>query len=183
MTARDIDRHRELPRMPGEYVTWTPEADAQLTELWAKGDAASAIGAVLGRTKSAVIGRAHRLQLPKRSSPIHERIGRPREMRPVGVVPRAVFHPRSRGVASVQASPRRNLANLAPVIAVNGGAGVSSEFLRPNMCQFPITEDRPHRFCGCAPVTGKPYCEGHMQRTHTAYVPKEDDFHAGSKAA
>lgn len=45
---------------------WTPERTAALITLWTHGVSASKIGARLGVTKNAVIGKAFRLQLPKR---------------------------------------------------------------------------------------------------------------------
>jgi GcrA cell cycle regulator len=50
---------------------WTPERAAALIALWNEGVCASEIGRQLSVTKNAVIGKASRLQLPKRrpSSP------------------------------------------------------------------------------------------------------------------
>jgi GcrA cell cycle regulator len=45
---------------------WTPERVAALITLWQDGSCASDIGRRLGVTKNAVIGKAFRLQLPKR---------------------------------------------------------------------------------------------------------------------
>lgn len=49
---------------------WTPERDAQLRADWAAGYSGTEIGRRMGITKSAAIGRAHRLKLPPRVSPI-----------------------------------------------------------------------------------------------------------------
>ncbi|HEX3587825.1 MAG TPA: GcrA family cell cycle regulator [Candidatus Angelobacter sp.] len=60
---------------------WTPEGDAQLTKLWnltgSEKLSCDQIGKRLGRTKSMVVGRAHRLNLPKRPSPIIYKNGKP----------------------------------------------------------------------------------------------------------
>ena len=45
---------------------WTPERAAALITLWTEGICASEIGRRLSVTKNAVIGKAFRLQLPKR---------------------------------------------------------------------------------------------------------------------
>ena len=50
---------------------WTPERDAQLTADWAAGFTTSQIGERMGIGKNSVIGRAHRLRLPSRGSPIN----------------------------------------------------------------------------------------------------------------
>jgi GcrA cell cycle regulator len=49
---------------------WDDPQDAQLRALWATGMSAKAIGVAMGRSKSSIIGRAHRLDLEGRPSPI-----------------------------------------------------------------------------------------------------------------
>jgi hypothetical protein len=50
---------------------WNDERDAQLTADWAAGFTTSQIGERMGIGKNSVIGRAHRLRLPSRGSPIN----------------------------------------------------------------------------------------------------------------
>ena len=48
-------------------MSWTPERERKLKELWEKGHTASQIAALLGdTTRNAVIGKAHRLNLQAR---------------------------------------------------------------------------------------------------------------------
>lgn len=50
---------------------WSPDEDTQLAAHWAEGLSANAIAARLpGRGRNAVTGRAFRLGLPRRPSPI-----------------------------------------------------------------------------------------------------------------
>ena len=49
---------------------WTPEHIKTLIALWNEGLTTSEIGARMGITKNAVVGKVHRLGLPKRGSPI-----------------------------------------------------------------------------------------------------------------
>ena len=49
---------------------WTAQRDDQLRALWASGLPTKAIGAAMGISKNSVIGRAHRLGLPPRESPL-----------------------------------------------------------------------------------------------------------------
>jgi len=49
---------------------WTDERDAQLRALWGAGLSGTEIGKRMGITKSAAIGRVHRLKLAPRVSPI-----------------------------------------------------------------------------------------------------------------
>ena len=49
---------------------WTEERVAQLGKLWAEGLSTAEIGRRLGITKNAVVGKAHRLNLQGRPSPL-----------------------------------------------------------------------------------------------------------------
>lgn len=49
---------------------WNDLLDARLRMLWDAGHSTAEIGAMMGVTKNSVIGRAHRLHLTKRASPI-----------------------------------------------------------------------------------------------------------------
>ena len=52
-------------------MVWTPERIEMLQSLWREGHSASAIAEKLGGiSRNAVIGKAHRLLLPSRPSPI-----------------------------------------------------------------------------------------------------------------
>ena len=49
-------------------MSWTPEREEKLKELWKKGHTASQIASLLGdTTRNAVIGKAHRLNLEARA--------------------------------------------------------------------------------------------------------------------
>ncbi len=50
---------------------WTRQQDDELRLLWDQDHSTAEIGRRMGVTKNAVIGRAHRLQLPSRGSPIN----------------------------------------------------------------------------------------------------------------
>ena len=49
---------------------WTPDHIKTLIALWNEGHTTSEIGSRMGITKNAVVGKVHRLGLPKRGSPI-----------------------------------------------------------------------------------------------------------------
>lgn len=55
--------------------TWTPEHIEMLTRLWNDGLSTAQIGKMLGVSKNAVVGKAHRLQLAVRNSPIQRKEG------------------------------------------------------------------------------------------------------------
>ena len=49
-------------------MSWTPEREEKLKQLWKKGHSGSQIANMLGdTTRNAVIGKAHRLKLEARS--------------------------------------------------------------------------------------------------------------------
>jgi GcrA cell cycle regulator len=53
-------------------MSWTDERIQELSRLWQAGHSASEIGKLLGVSKNAVVGKAHRLKLPSRPSPIKQ---------------------------------------------------------------------------------------------------------------
>ena len=55
---------------PGGHGAWTAEDDARLRALWDAGHTLLQIGVRMGRSKNSVVGRAHRLRLTPRPSPI-----------------------------------------------------------------------------------------------------------------
>jgi len=99
---------------------WSADADERLRTLWDSGMPVAAIGAALGVTKNAAVGRAHRLGLPARQSPIL-RAGAPAQPRgnaaafAAGQRPRAPKRVRPLGVR--QAPPELALRAPAPMPA------------------------------------------------------------------
>ncbi len=146
-------------------MAWTNELIHELTQLWDAGYSASHIGKRLGVSKNAVIGKAHRLKLPARPSPIRaERAVSP--LRPP--VPKTV--PRPRPALEVVPKPIAKPAP-APRAARRRSGGPS--------CLWPIGDpgQPDFHFCGEPSVPGKPYCDSHGAR---AYV---EMSRAGSVAA
>lgn len=94
-------------------MEWTDEIIAQLKELWGEGLSTAEIGRRLSITKNAVVGKAHRLGLPPRPSPIR-RDGKPKtagaEKTEKTVTPSAEAAP-------PQPAPSTREATPAPVVA------------------------------------------------------------------
>lgn len=59
-------------------MEWSEEIIAQLKDLWAEGLSTAEIGRRLSITKNAVVGKAHRLGLPPRPSPIRRNGSKPK---------------------------------------------------------------------------------------------------------
>jgi trans-aconitate methyltransferase len=67
----DISTSRGNLRISEAYMEWTEQRIEMLRRLWGQGQTASQIAVALGGvTRNAVIGKAHRLGLTGRPSPI-----------------------------------------------------------------------------------------------------------------
>jgi len=111
---------------------WGEAATAHLRQRWTDGAGTALIGAELRVSKSAVVGKAHRLGLAPRPSPI----------RAAGQTP--VVRPRKR-------------PTLAKLEALEQPP--TPEPVAPRGCQYP-RGNRPHwDWCGAPVVDGGPYCE------------------------
>lgn len=130
-------------------MSWTEERISDLVRLWATGRSASEIGRALGVSKNAVIGKAHRLKLPARPSPIRSSPG-PKVPKPARLPKR---------VRKV-----RSYADVRPRRARKGESA----------CLWPIgePEEPDFHFCEAEVVPGKPYCAEHCAR---AYVNRSRD--------
>jgi len=146
-------------------MEWSSERIEQLRSLWQEGLSASQIAVSLGGiTRNAVIGKAHRLGLTGRPSPIKNRpvgIARPRPPRRPRV---EVAAPR---VVATAAAPRR--VEVAPAqIEVEDGPGATILTLTDRICKWPIGDPRhpDFHFCGRASAEGLPYCVEHARRAY-----------------
>jgi GcrA cell cycle regulator len=155
-------------------MDWTEEAIGRLRALWAEGLSTAEIGRRMGISKNAVVGKAHRLTLPARPSPIR-RDAAPRPA-PVPRAPRPAPAPLQRLVSPPVLRPA---APPAPP-PVPAAAPVVRSFTpvartRPGArsCCWPLGEPgtQGFRFCGGDPMAGKPYCAEHAA---LAYVKPRD---------
>jgi GcrA cell cycle regulator len=135
-------------------MSWTDERVALLKKLWCEGKTAAEIAKELGGvTRNAVIGKAHRLKLSNRVSPIQQNS--------VKVAP-------ARKAEDVRPEPvRRAAANNDTPIKV---MGVSMVELKDKMCRWPLGDpkDPKFHFCGCSTVAGLPYCGDHAKIAYQA---------------
>jgi len=123
--------------------TWTPERIAEVTRLWSEGLTTAEIGKLVGVTKNAVVGKAHRLGLPPRPSPI-----------------------RRKGVSGGGGTTMPRPVAKAPVKLIRQIALSTSGAC----CKWPSGHpgEANFRFCGSAALVNKPYCPEHYQM---AYLP------------
>lgn len=75
MSLHGMGWHAKMSASQRARSWWNADRDDKLRELWAAGLTTTEIGQALGSgcTKNAVIGRAHRLELPPRPSPIRQK--------------------------------------------------------------------------------------------------------------
>lgn len=123
---------------------WSKEQDAQLTKLWSDGLSSTNIAIAMGLySRMQVIGRAHRLDLPRRPNPTKHKVSKPK-LRVIKMKPAVPLQVPIARVTAVQIPMR-----LHPV----------------HKCRWPTSDDRPWTFCEQPAVVGKSYCECHWLRS------------------
>ncbi len=85
--------------MPNLDLLWTEERVEQLKKLWAENWATSYIAREMGTTRNSIIGKLHRLKMPRREFVIADKIERKK------VVPVPKPKPKTPSVELVQAVP------------------------------------------------------------------------------
>ena len=147
-------------------MSWTPERIGELEKLWAEGLSTAEIGRRIGVSKNAVVGKAHRLGLPGRQSPIESKRlkqtprsaapeAQPQEAVAQKAKPEAPKKPDAKPAVAAE-PPRKAAARAAaPKQAAKKHSGPS--------CQWPFGDPRlpGFHFCGAPAVSGKPYCGEH----------------------
>nr|QBM02683.1 hypothetical protein [uncultured archaeon] len=151
--------------------TWSARMVANLTQLWAEGYSASMIGERLGISRNAVIGKVHRLRLPKPSVKVphvsQKRVLVPRQAvsaasppppkeKPREVPPQVRVLPVVPVVAVPAIIPR-------PVSAIPGSQLVTLQKRTSDQCRWPVNEGSPYLYCGAPRVPGKSYCAHHQR--------------------
>jgi GcrA cell cycle regulator len=153
-------------------MEWTDDVIARLKALWAEGLSTAEIGRRMGISKNAVVGKAHRLALDSRPSPI--RRGGPGDAprRPaVRRVTGPTLPPMTGVAAETPAKPVMPVAAAAPLLPALRSVGRSGG--RLVACCWPIGEPgtKTFRFCDDESLPGKPYCATHAA---VAYVKIRD---------
>ncbi len=171
-------------------MEWNEDTIARLRTLWAEGHSTAEIGRRMAVSKNAVVGKAHRLGLDARPSPIRRDGSGISGAR--AVQPRRVVGPTlpPLAAASVPVEPRPAVpkppvvapAAVAAAVAAPPPVAVAPPAVRavppPRAsrtvaCCWPIGEPgtKSFRFCDVDAIGGKPYCAEHAQ---LAYVKVRD---------
>ena len=179
-------------------MVWDDETIRLLRDLWKQGHSTAEIGRRLGVSKNAIVGKAHRLDLDARPSPIRRDAAKPATERPLAYprmagptlpplasanMPAATTHT----VAS-NVQPLRSLAPSAPRPAVSlppappaprpamPAAPVQTRRSAPSCC-WPIGEPgtKSFRFCDDVSMQGKPYCDEHAKLAYVRVRDRKED--------
>jgi GcrA cell cycle regulator len=159
-------------------MEWTEQRIEMLRRLWGQGQTASQIASALGGvTRNAVIGKAHRLGLTGRPSPIKrdasgnsipKRRPTPRRVmvaqaKSMMPLQRSLQQPQSSAPEAVPSAPREPVRNYPPARAHGGTKSCSWPMGDPKQAGF--------HFCGEPSEPGRPYCASHC---HQAYQRKSE---------
>lgn len=133
-------------------MSWTDERVALLKRLWCEGKTAAEIAKELGNvSRNAVIGKAHRLKLSNRVSPIQQ------NKKPAAPA----------GKAQIQAVEVKTVRKTP---AQDNRKGVPLMDVKANECRWPLGDpkDQEFGFCGCRSIPGLPYCGEHAKLAYQA---------------
>jgi len=139
---------------------WTPELTERLVALTKAGDSGSAIAAKLGVTRSAVIGKVHRLGMQLGNC--RNGNGQIRTGRPQKPVLTSFNKYRNRKAKS---KPEFQKAPIPPPNVEDIPRKAFAE-LSENDCRFPVNDpkDSDFGFCGNSKIPGSSYCAAHHAR-------------------
>ena len=156
-------------------MSWDDNNVARLRDLWDQGLPTAQIGKLLGFTKNAVVGKAHRIGLERRPSPIRRTTAKPdRKKARSPVMPKLNFENNS-----IE-------KNLNGTYTKNFYPAVKNLFSNSTKrgCEWPEghPDESEFRFCNKERFEDKPYCLDHCA---VAYIipEKEEEKTASNKMA
>lgn len=157
-------------------MDWTTEAIDRLRALWAEGHSTAEIGRRMGISKNAVVGKAHRLQLSARPSPIRREAPAARPV-PAGRQPTL---PPLRAVAPPPPPRREEPRPIPAPVAAPQATAVVRPFPRSTharACCWPIGEPGTEgfRFCTAEAMAPKPYCAEHAALAYVRVRDRRED--------
>ncbi|MEK9828830.1 MAG: GcrA family cell cycle regulator [Rhodospirillales bacterium] len=158
-------------------MSWTPERIKELEKLWAEGLSTAEIGRRLGVSKNAVVGKAHRLSLPGRQSPIDRKRRTPARR----VTPRAKPASTANKTASSTAQKSTESVKTPPPPPPRR----KTYNHKGPSCQWPFGDPKlpGFHFCGAPSEPGKPYCPQHCAIAYNRVSVSQADAEANKAAA
>ena len=153
-------------------MSWTPEKEDKLVKLWKKGLTGSEIAKIFGTTRSAILGKVHRLKLDARALSKKTPSATKLKVENDGEVKQVKLDSRKNRFKALlldQSFPPEQPTKL--------------EDLTDEHCRWPLGKrmDPASFFCGRKPVESKsngkkfPYCELHLLYAYVSKSDKEED--------
>lgn len=168
---------------PTQKTCWSEDEDNLLRDLHKAGLSASKMLLRLPhrKTRSAIIGRLHRLGLSHAMRMLPKEKGsvpvKPTRVRDKSQAARVKVSPLT-GVESLRALEKRMKAALPPDepkidlgLDFSTCVGVALLDLTPTCCRWPLNSPKPgqeYLFCGAVRFAGKPYCVDHCRIAYQA---------------
>jgi len=159
-------------------MSWTEQKIQMLKDMWGHGYSASEIAKRLGGlTRNAVIGKAHRLKLSSRPSPIRreDEAGNPINAAET-VMPliksvskkRAMLRPLPPVAMPSTVKPSTGKDAFRSIDDLKRTEGIAVTKAGERHCRWPIGDPRSpdFRFCGCSAYEGLPYCIDHARMAY-----------------
>ena len=146
-------------------MSWNDDNVARLRELWDQGLPTAQIGKLLGFTKNAVVGKAHRIGLERRPSPIRRSAAKPdRKKARSPITPKLNFE-----ATKEETKKTTQVQKNFPLVVKNL---ISNNVSRG--CEWPDghPDESDFQFCGKERFEDKPYCLDHCA---VAYVIPEKE--------
>ena len=148
-------------------MPWDENNVTKLRELWDQGLPTAQIGKLLGFTKNAVVGKAHRIGLERRPSPIRRTAVKPdRKKARSPVMPKLNFETTQNSAPAIKDSNTfqpvvKNLFNSNP----------------KRGCEWPEghPDENDFHFCGKERFEDKPYCIDHCAIAYVIPEKEESD--------
>ena len=147
-------------------MPWNDDNVSQLKELWDQGLPTAQIGKLLGFTKNAVVGKAHRIGLERRPSPIRRTAIKPdRKKARSPVMPKLAFE-EPENEERVYTPKIENFTPSARNIISN---------ISKRGCEWPVghPDESEFHFCNKDRFEEKPYCLDHCSIAYV--IPEKDD--------
>ena len=148
-------------------MSWTPEKEQKLRQLWKEGHSGSQIADMLGNTtRNAVIGKAHRLKLEARTVSKKSETNANKQ---TNNFPKAKIQKLGRKARFKALLLDKNFEQENPI---------KLEELTDKTCRWP--NNHPHEekfyFCGRKPMEKFPYCKLHLLYAFQPKNAKEEDL-------
>ena len=147
-------------------MSWTPERQEKLKDLWKKGHTASQIASILGdTTRNAVIGKAHRLNLEARTGSKKSTSKTDTKNEP------------SNGIKPQKLGRKARFKALLLDKSFEPENPKKLENLTDETCRWPVGHPYEEKFyfCGRKPMEKFPYCKLHVLYAFQPKNAKEED--------